>query len=76
MNKCEFVRNMQKPVEVDLEDLLFNEDFTICVKGEPYLKRILDKSDVEYLMNLVNKENSKKRPNPPPLFPVKDLVID
>jgi hypothetical protein len=71
-----FVRNMQKPVEVDLEDLLFNEDFTICVKGEPYLKRILDKSDVEYLMNLVNKENSKKRPNPPPLFPVKDLVID
>ena len=42
-------------------------------KDKEYLIKIVDKNDFEALMNIVKAANSRRKPDPPPLFPPKEL---
>lgn len=71
-----YVRNLDKvPVKVpfDGKDVLYNEEKTICAVNDVYLKRLLDKKSFEELMEIVRIQNSRRKPDSPPLFPPEEL---
>ncbi|BDC93224.1 hypothetical protein [Treponema bryantii] len=68
------VRNAVKPFEYKSEDYIFNDNQKVFTKNEePYLKRLADHSTFEDLMKLVKDANSRRKPDPPALFPENDL---
>ena len=68
------VRNAVKPFEYKSEDYIFNDNQKVFTKNEePYLKRLADRSTFEDLMKLVKDANSRRKPDPPALFPENDL---
>ena len=68
------VRNTVKPFEYKVENYLFNDDKKAFTENkEPYLKRLADLSDFEGLMRLVKEANSRRKPDPPALFPESNL---
>ena len=68
------VRNAVKPFEYKAEDYLFNDDGKAFTENkEPYLKRLADKNTFEDLMKLVKEANSRRKPDPPALFPENNL---
>ena len=68
------VRNAVKPFEYKSEDYIFNDNQKVFTKKEePYLKRLVDRSTFEDLMKLVKDANSRRKPDPPALFPENDL---
>ena len=71
-----YVRNLDKtPVNVpfDGKDVIYNEEKTICAVNDVYLKRLLDKTSFEELMEIVRAQNSRRKPDPAPLFPPEEL---
>ena len=68
------VRNTVKPFEYKAENYIFNDDEKVFTENkEPYLKRLADSSTFEDLMALVKEANSRRKPDPPALFPESNL---
>lgn len=68
------VRNTVKAFEYKADDYIFNDDASVFTKNEePYLKELADKETFEELIKIVKDANSRRKPNPPALFPESDL---
>lgn len=68
------IRNTQGAFNFEASDYYFNENKTLMAKKDKeYLIKIVDKNDFEALMNIVKVANSRRKPDPPPLFPPKEL---
>ena len=68
------IRNVLAPKDYNEEDFIFNEDKSIMILDkEPYLTKLADKSTFEDLMKIVKEGNSRRIPDPKPLFPPDDL---
>ncbi len=68
------VRNTVKAFEYKADDYIFNDDASVFTKNEePYLKELADKETFEELIKIVKDANSRRKPDPPALFPESDL---
>ena len=68
------VRNTVKPFEYKAENFIFNDEEKVFTENkEPYLKRLAGRDTFEALMQLVKEANSRRKPNPPALFPESNL---
>lgn len=68
------VRNTVKPFEYKADNYLFNDDNSVFTTNEePYLKRLADKNTFEALIQIVKEANSRRKPDPPALFPESNL---
>ena len=68
------VRNTVGPFEYKKDDYIWSADGTFFTYNEePYLKRLADKDTFEALMQLVKEANSRRKPDPPALFPESNL---
>lgn len=63
------LRNPQLPMNFE-KNWFFTEDNSVLIKdSEPYLTLIADKNDFDQLIQLINENNSKRKPEPAALFP-------
>ncbi len=68
------VRNAVKPFEYKAADFIFNDEGTVFTRNEEaYLKRLADRDTFEELMKIVKEANSRRKPDPPALFPESNL---
>ena len=68
------VRNAVKPFEYKAENFLYNDEGSAFTKNEePYLKQLAGRDTFEELIKIVKEANSKRKPDPPALFPPNDL---
>lgn len=68
------IRNTVGPFDFDEEKYLFSEDKSVLIRQkEPYLTKIADKNTFEELMKIVKAANSRRKPDPAPLFPPSNL---
>ena len=68
------VRNPVGPFEYKKEDYIFNDEEKVFTKNEePYLKRLADRDAFEALIQIVKEANSRRKPDPPALFPESNL---
>lgn len=68
------VRNAVKPFEYKVENFLYNDEGSAFTKNEePYLKQLAGRDTFEELIKIVKEANSKRKPDPPALFPPSDL---
>ncbi len=68
------VRNTVKPFEYKAENFIFNDDGSAFTKNEePYLKQLADKDTFDELIKIIKEANSRRKPDPPALFPESDL---
>lgn len=68
------VRNTVKPFAYRAENFIFNDDNTVFTKNEePYLKHLADRDTFEELIKIIKEANSRRKPDPPALFPESDL---
>ena len=68
------VRNTVKAFKYKADDYIFNDDASVFTKNEePYLKELADKETFEELIKIVKDANSRRKPDPPALFPESDL---
>lgn len=68
------VRNTVKPFEYKADDFIFNDDASVFTKNEePYLKQLADKNTFEELIKIIKDANSRRKPDPPALFPESNL---
>ena len=68
------VRNAVKPFEYKAENFLYNDEGSAFTKNEePYLKQLAGRDTFEELIKIVKEANSKRKPDPPALFPPSDL---
>ena len=68
------VRNTVKPFVYRAENFIFNDDNTVFTKNEePYLKQLADRDTFEELIKIIKEANSRRKPDPPALFPESDL---
>ena len=66
------VRNTMPAFELDKADAIFNsENNVLILKQEPYLTKLTDKTTFENLMQIIKEANSRRKPDPEPIFPVK-----
>ena len=68
------VRNAVKPFNYQAEDFIFNDDSRVFTRNEePYLKRLAGRDTFEELIKIVKEANSRRKPDPPALFPESNL---
>lgn len=68
------VRNAVKPFNYKAEDFIFNDDSRVFTRNEePYLKRLASRDTFEELIKIVKEANSRRKPDPPALFPESNL---
>lgn len=68
------IRNPQGYTVFNEADYYFNADKTVMAKKDScYLRKLADKDDFEALMKIVKAANSRRKPDPPPLFPPSNL---
>jgi hypothetical protein len=68
------IRNPVEPIAFDEENYIFSEDKSLLIeKKEPYLKKLADKKTLDELFEIVKNQNSKRKPDPAPVFPPDDL---
>ena len=68
------IRNVQTPEKLYDKDYFFTEDKKILMtKQEQYLTKLADKNTFDQLMEIVKKANSRRRPEPDPVFPESHL---
>ncbi len=68
------VRNIQPPQKIKKDDFIWSLDNSVLVLDkEPYLYQLAEHKTFEDLMQIVKEQNSKRKPDPPPLFPPDDL---
>jgi hypothetical protein len=57
-----------------VENFLYNDEGSAFTKNEePYLKQLAGRDTFEELIKIVKEANSKRKPDPPALFPPSDL---
>lgn len=67
------IRNIQAPEKIS-ENYNFNSDKSILILDkEAYLIKLMDYQTLEDYFNLIAKGNSRRKPEPPPLFGPDDL---
>ncbi|MBQ0163405.1 MAG: hypothetical protein KBS84_09655 [Treponema sp.] len=62
------IRNVDRLSNAVLNNYKFSEDKKILITSKPYLTRISPKADLEGMMQIVQKSNSRKAPDPIPPF--------
>lgn len=68
------IRNVVAQFEYKENDFYFTEDKQILIRDkEPYLTKLADKSTFEDLMQIVKNANSRRKPDPDPIFPPNDV---
>ena len=68
------IRNAQNYTLFNEADYCYNNTKTIMAKNDScYLRKLADKDDFEALMKIVQAANSRRKPDPPPLFPPSNL---
>ena len=68
------IRNVVAPFEYKEENFNFNQDKTLLIQDKvPYLTKLADKSTFEDLMAIVKAANSRRKPDPEPIFPPNDV---
>ena len=68
------VRNAVKPFEYKADEFILNDEGTVFTRNEEaYLKRLADRDTFEELMKIVKEANSRRKPDPPALFPESNL---
>lgn len=66
------VRNTMPAFPLTDNTILYNDDKSVLVlNGQPYLTKVQDKETFEDLMQIVKEANSRRKPDPEPIFPVK-----
>ena len=68
MGKGKKVRNLKEPKLFSLEDKIHTEN-VLVLQTEPNLVKLIDKNTFEHLIQIVNNQNSKRKPFPEPPFP-------
>ena len=68
MGKGKKVRNLKEPKLFSLEDKIHTEN-VLVLQTEPNLVKLIDKNTFEHLIQIVNNQNSKRKPLPEPPFP-------
>ena len=72
--KSKKIRNTVGPFIYSQNDYEYNPQMTVMIKkSEPYLKKLVDKDSFEDLIKIIKTQNSKRKPEPPALFPPSDL---
>lgn len=66
------IRNVEKYPKIPF-DYKMTEDGNIILLDDPYLTKAEDKSSAEELLQIVEQANSRKKPDPPALFPPEEL---
>ena len=68
------VRNPVRPFEYKVENYLFNDQKNVFTENkEAYLKKLADKDTFEELIKIIKESNSRRKPDPPALFPESNL---
>lgn len=68
------IRNVVPPFDFDENQFIFSEDKSILILDEePYLTKLADKKTFEDLMQIVKQGNSRRKPDPQPIFPPNDV---
>ncbi len=68
------VRNTVMPFVYKEDDFIFNDEKNVFTKKEePYLKQLADKDTFEELIQIIKEANSRRKPEPPALFPESNL---
>lgn len=66
------VRNTQPAFQIQNQKLFYNQDKTVLILNEEaYLTKLTDKETLDDLFQIIKEANSRRKPDPPPLFPVK-----
>ena len=68
MGKGKKVRNLKEPKLFSLEDKIHTQN-VLVLQTEPNLVKLIDKNTFEHLIQIVNNQNSKRKPFPEPPFP-------
>lgn len=68
------VRNPEKSALFDNKEVYFSSDGTFVALKKPVLTQMAGKKEFEDLMQIVKEANSRRKPDPEPLFP--DLNLD
>ena len=68
MGKGKKVRNLKEPKLFSLEDKIHTQNILV-LQTEPNLVKLIDKNTFEHLIQIVNNQNSKRKPLPEPPFP-------
>lgn len=68
MGKGKKVRNLKEPKLFSLEDKIHTQN-VLVLQTEPNLVKLIDKNTFEHLIQIVNNQNSKRKPGPKPIFP-------
>ena len=66
------IRNPQKAFPLENQNILYNKDKTVLILNDsPYLTKLTDKSTLANLFKIIKEANSRSKPDPEPIFPVK-----
>ena len=65
------VRNTQPAFQIQNQKLLYNQDKTVLILNEEaYLTKLTDKETLDDLFQIIKEANSRRKPDPKPIFPV------
>lgn len=67
------IRNVDRLNSAVMKNYKLSEDKKILITSKPYLTKISQKADLEAMMQIVQKANSRRAPNPNPPFPPTEL---
>jgi len=66
------VRNTQPAFQIQNQKLLYNQDKSVLILNEEaYLTKLTDKQTLDDLFQIIKEANSRRKPDPKPIFPVK-----
>ena len=66
------VRNTQPAFQIQNQKLFYNKDKTVLILNEEaYLTKLTDKETLDDLFQIIKEANSRRKPDPEPIFPVK-----
>jgi len=66
------VRNTQPAFQIQNQKLLYNQDKSVLILNEEaYLTKLTDKQTLDDLFQIIKEANSRRKPDPKPIFTVK-----
>lgn len=66
------IRNTQPAFQIQNQKLFYNKDKTVLILNEEaYLTKLTDKETLDDLFQIIKEANSRRKPDPEPIFPVK-----
>ena len=65
------IRNTQSEFQIQNQKLFYNQDKTVLILNEEaYLTKLTDKETLDDLFQIIKEANSRRKPDPKPIFPV------